>query len=63
MSMLGWNWLDEGFYEEDSWGDLTRIEDKELILEAHKNGSLYRNDGYTTDKIDKNVDLNIDKDE
>lgn len=44
-------------------GDLTRIEDKELILEAHKNGSLYRNDGYTTDKIDKNVDLNIDKDE
>lgn len=24
---------------------------------------VYRNDGYTTDKIDKNVDLNIDKDE
>jgi hypothetical protein len=63
MSMFGRNWLNEGFYEEDSWGDLTRIEDKEQIIDAQKNGKLYRNDGYSTDHINENDELNLDKDE
>ena len=37
MSLLFRNWLDEGYYEEDDWDDLTRIEDPEDIRRA-KNG-------------------------
>ena len=42
MGLLFRNWLDEGYYEEDSWGDLTRIEDPDRILEAQKEGKLYQ---------------------
>ena len=60
MGLLFRNWLDEGYYEEDSWGDLTRIEDPDRILEAQKEGKLYQNDGMATTRVgeDEKLDLN-----
>lgn len=36
MSLFFRNWLDEGYYEEDSSGDLTRLEDPKDIRNAKK---------------------------
>ena len=62
MSLLFRNWLEEGYYEEDSWGDLTRIEDPEDIRRARNSGTLYENDGMCTTKVpdDTKPDLNED---
>ena len=59
MSLLFRNWLEEGYYEEDSMGDLTRIEDPADILRAQQEGKLYQNDGMATTKVseDENIDL------
>ena len=60
MSLLFRNWLEEGYYEEDGWGDLTRLEDPADILRAKKAGTLYENDGMATTKVpeDAKLDLN-----
>ena len=58
MSLLFRNWLDEGYYEEDSWGDLYRIENPVDILRVQKEGNLYHNDGFTTSKVDENEEIN-----
>lgn len=57
MSILGHNWLSEGYYEEDSWGDLSRIEEKDKIIEARKSGILFRSDGYSTSKVDDSEEI------
>jgi hypothetical protein len=63
MGLLFRNWLEEGYYEEDSWGDLTRIEDSADILRAQKEGKLYQNDGMATTKVgeDEKLDLSHGK--
>lgn len=63
MGLLFRNWLDEGYYEEDGMGDLTRIEDPDDILRAQKEGTLYENDGMGTTKVpkDANIDLSHGK--
>ena len=60
MSLLFRNWLEEGYYEEDGWGDLTRLEDPADILRARNAGTLYENDGMATTKVpeDAKLDLN-----
>jgi hypothetical protein len=45
MGMLFRNWLDEGFYEEDSMGDLTRLTDPREIRRAEAEGTLFVHDG------------------
>ena len=62
MSLLFRNWLDEGYYEEDDWDDLTLIEDPEDIRRAKNAGRLYENDGMCTTKVpdDTKLDLNED---
>lgn len=52
MSLLFRNLLDEGFYEKDDYGDLTRIDDPDKIIEAKKDGRLYESDGMSTTKVD-----------
>lgn len=52
MSLLFRHWLDEGYYEEDSMGDLTKIDDPIEIRNAEKNGNLYHHDGYSLNKIE-----------
>ena len=62
MSMLFRNWLDEGFYEEDGYGCLTKIEDPHLILQAQQNGNLYENDGLATTKVHTEQEINLKND-
>lgn len=59
MGMLFRNWLDEGYYEEDRYGDLTKLEDPIEIYRAKKGGSLCYHDGMGMSKVDKydNIDL------
>lgn len=59
MSLFFRNWLDEGFYEEDSMGDLTRLEDPIEIHRAQKQGNLYQHDGMGMSKVSEseNIDL------
>ena len=56
MSMFFRNWLPEGFYEEDNWGELTRLDNPDDIKNAQKSGKLYQHDGVSMGKID-NVDI------
>lgn len=58
MGLLFNNWLEEGYYEDDGFGDLTRIEDPQEIREAQKQGRLYENDGMATTKVG-DEDINI----
>lgn len=51
MSMLFRNWLDEGYYEEDSWGDLTRLDNVDDIQAAAARGTLYEHDGMGMTKV------------
>jgi hypothetical protein len=59
MSLLFSNWLNEGYYEDDGRGDLTRIKDPADILRIQKEGNLYHNDGFTTDKVDENEIISL----
>jgi capsid portal protein len=57
MGLLFNNYLDDGFYEEDSYGTLTKITDPKKIIEAQQNGTLYENDGIATTKVRKDEDI------
>ena len=59
MGLLFNNYLDEGFYEEDSYGTLTKITNHKKIVEAQQNGALYENDGIATTKVKKDEDILI----
>ena len=59
MGQLFNNYLDEGFYEEDSYGTLTKITNPKKIVEAQQNGALYENDGIATTKVKKDKDIVI----
>ncbi len=56
MGLFFRNWLEEGFYEEDSQGDLTKITDPEVIKEAASNGTLHEHDGISMSKKNLNSD-------
>ena len=60
MSLFFRNWLDEGYYEEDSSGDLTRLEDPKDIRNAQRNGTLYHHDGFSFGKAADDELLNIE---
>lgn len=60
MGMLFRNWLDEGFYEDDGYGDLTKLEDPIEIYRAKKSGSLYHHDGMGVSKVDKYDEIDLD---
>ena len=51
MGLLNRNLLDEAFYEEDEYGDLTKLDSLEEIERAAKSGNLYHHDGYSMGKI------------
>jgi hypothetical protein len=57
MGMLFRNWLEEGFYEEDEMGDLTKIDDPRRIREAANSGKLYHHDGMGMSKSDNPDDI------
>jgi hypothetical protein len=57
MGMLFRNWLEEGFYEEDEMGDLTRIDEPRQIREAANRGTLYHHDGMGMSKSDNPDDI------
>jgi capsid portal protein len=59
MGLLFNNYLDEGFYEEDSYGTLTKITNPKKIVEAQQKGALYENDGIATTKVKKDEDIVI----
>ena len=59
MGLLFNNYLDDGFYEEDSYGTLTKITDPKKIVEAQQNNTLYENDGIATTKVRKDQDIII----
>jgi len=61
MGLLFRNWLEEGYYEDDGTGDLTRITEPDDILEAQKNGRLYENDGMSTTKVYEDEEICYDK--
>lgn len=58
MSILGSSWLEEGYYEQDSYGDKTRLTTKEEIKNAFMEGKLYHHDGYGLTKIEDIDQLN-----
>jgi len=51
MGILNRNLLDEAFYEEDEYGDLTKLDSLEEIERAAKSGNLYHHDGYSMGKM------------
>lgn len=51
MGLLFRNLLDDGFYEEDGYGDLTRLDSLTEIERVAKEGNLYHHDGYSISKI------------
>ncbi len=61
MSMFFRHWLDEGFYEEDGSGDMTRLEDPDSILEAQRAGKLREHDGTGFSEIGKHDNIDIDE--
>ncbi len=61
MGLLFRNWLEEGYYEEDSMGELTKLEDPADILRAQNEGNLYQHDGMGMTKVndDEIIDLKL----
>lgn len=53
------NWLEEGYYEEDEWGNMTQLTDPKEILRAQREGTLYENDGMATTKVYENEEITI----
>lgn len=51
MSMFFRNWLDKGYYEEDSWGELTRLDNVADIQAAASKGTLFEHDGMGMTKV------------
>lgn len=63
MGLFNQHWLDEGYYEDDGYGDMTKITDKDEISRAKKENKLFRHDGYSLNKVEKYEDLNSACDE
>jgi len=59
MGLLFSNWLEEGFYEEDGYGDLTRIKDPDKIHKAKKEGRLFEHDGMGMCKVNEEDEIRI----
>jgi hypothetical protein len=51
MGILNRNFHEEGFYEEDEYGDLTKLDSLEEIERSAKSGNLYHHDGYSMEKM------------
>ena len=51
MSMFFRNWLEEGYYEEDSWGDMTRLDNVADIQAAASKDTLFEHDGMGMSKV------------
>ncbi len=65
MCMFGRSMLDEGYYIEDSYGDLTKVNVKDVLSGEYERETLYRHDGYSMDRIGEinkitKEDLNIE---
>jgi hypothetical protein len=57
MGLLFGNYLEEGFYEKDSYGTFTKLTNYKDILKAQQNNNLYENDGVATTYVDKDADI------
>ena len=57
MGLLFGNYLEEGFYEKDSYGTFTKLINYKDILKAQQNNNLYENDGVATTYVDKDTDI------
>jgi len=57
MGMFFRNLLDEGFYTENDYGTMERITDMNEIIELKNDSKLYKYDGYSLSKINKEDDL------
>ena len=51
MGILNGNISNEGFYEEDDYGDFTLLASSDDFQRAAKEGKLYHFDGYSLSKI------------
>jgi hypothetical protein len=60
MSILGSNWLPEGYYEDDGYG-YTFVDDPERIRELHREGKLYEHDGMSINKVNESDIITIKK--
>lgn len=62
MSIFGRNWLEEGYYEDDGYGDLNKIDESDInMLSTKYRKDLYYHDGYTLNKVnDTSEDLEIE---
>lgn len=49
--MFGRNFLEEGYYIEDSYGDMTKVEIKDVLSGEYDRETLYHHDGYSMDRI------------
>jgi hypothetical protein len=58
MSILGSNWLPEGYYEDDGYG-YTKVEDPERIRELQREGKLFEHDGMGMGRVENNDELSI----
>lgn len=51
MGILNRNFLEEGYYVEDSYGDLTKISIEDVLSGEYDRETLYRHDGYSMDRL------------
>lgn len=59
MALLGRNYGENGYYEEDSIGEFTKVEDFIEILRIQKEGNLHYHDGMNMNKVDKNEKISL----
>ena len=59
--MLFRNWLDEGYYQEDDYGDLYRVENPYDLHDLQISGKLYYNDGMSTNRVDQYDDIDYNQ--
>lgn len=58
MGLFNTHWLDEGYYGDDGYGDMTKLTNRDEIARAKAENKLFKHDGYGLTKIDKHEDLN-----
>lgn len=63
--MFGRSMLDEGYYIEDSYGDLTKVEIRDVLFGQYERETLFHHDGYSLERIGEinkitKEDLNIE---
>lgn len=51
MGLLNRNFLEKGYYYEDSIGELTKIDTIQEIVSAQRKESLYYHDGYCMTRV------------